>query len=183
MESRKRAKQPVEGDEGSTGVGTGSPSNTLARVNPVDNEQVGIDEQEDGAVSRVPPGTSRSTGPHEQDSDSLTCIIVPQRFQCRQKYQSIVATCPPAFNRPASTNFAMAINQNLPTSQTAEHTNVDELRDHAERNQVHLADGSHTPRNPQVNTTKRKCLKWLGTSGVLRPLVQSGFSSRYTLIG
>ncbi|KDN44154.1 hypothetical protein RSAG8_05627, partial [Rhizoctonia solani AG-8 WAC10335] len=144
MESRKRAKQPVEGDknnikrakhtikalfhsEGSTGAGTGSPSNTLPRVNPVENEQSYNHSNADSNTNQL----SQLAHPVEENLPELT-------------------------EQQTSTHFAMATNQNLSTSQTAED----------------LVQGSYTPRNPQVDGTKRKGLKF-GTSGVLRPVANA----------
>ncbi|KDN44162.1 hypothetical protein RSAG8_05635, partial [Rhizoctonia solani AG-8 WAC10335] len=143
MESRKRAKQPLEGDENKSkrvkqtiqawfhsegSTGSGSPSNTLPRVNPVENEQ----SLNDSGVDR---DTNQSAQPAHLEEEDI----------------------PELMDQPTGTHFAMATNQNLSPTQTAED----------------LAQGSHTPRNPQVDATKRKGLKWLFKTGALGPVTNA----------
>ncbi|KDN36655.1 hypothetical protein RSAG8_10697, partial [Rhizoctonia solani AG-8 WAC10335] len=106
MESRKRAKQPLEGDENKSkrvkqtiqalfhsegSTGTGSPSNTLPRVNPVENEQ----SLNDSGVDR---DTNQSAQPAHLEEEDI----------------------PELMDQPTGTHFAMATNQNLSPTQTAE---------------------------------------------------------------
>ncbi|KDN33659.1 hypothetical protein RSAG8_13248, partial [Rhizoctonia solani AG-8 WAC10335] len=158
MEPRKRAKQPLEGDENKSkrvkqtiqawfhsegSTRSGSPSNTLPRVNPVENEQSLND-------SNAENNTNQSSQPAHPVED-----------------------LPELTDQLTGTHFAMATDQTLLTAQTAGGTNVDELRDHADRNPPDLAQGSYTPRNPQVDGTKRKGLKWLFKTGALGPVTNA----------
>ncbi|CAE6478076.1 unnamed protein product [Rhizoctonia solani] len=68
-----------------------------------------------------------------------------------------------------------ATNQNASTSQTAEHTDVDELRDHTDSNQVDLAYKPHINRDTGVDatSTKRKDLKRPPESGAFGPVTNA----------